>query len=112
MGQLLISTIEYACRNPVGALQDLAGRGVKSMREHIHDVTMLHTEQLGEDLAQFLGTMGCHRAQTAEIAKRPAVRPLNMPGGQPLNNGHGQPYDAARLGKNSAFSRIDVRFCS
>ena len=96
MGQLLISTVEYGCRNPVRALQDLAHRGVKStLNDHFQDVTMLHTERLGEDLAEFLGTVGINPTQTAEVTKRPPVRPLNAPGGQPLNNGHGQPYDAS-----------------
>lgn len=101
LGQLLLSTLDYACPDPVVALAEQAGEawceaeGVAALRRHVADVTFLHTENLQVELRNYLIRQGVPTDQATQACAREPVRPLNTPAGRVLKNGHGQPYDAA-----------------
>lgn len=101
LGQLLLSTLDYACVDPVVVLAEQAREhwratpSVAALRRHVGDVTFLHTENLQAELRGYLIRQGVPSGAATQACAREPVRPLNTPAGRVLKNGHGQPYDSA-----------------
>lgn len=94
VGQLLLSTLDYACVDPLPVLRaGLEEARVASIRSMIDGVVFLHTETLATDLEAFLVGRGIDAAAASQACRRPPVRPVNTPHGRVLGGGHGQPYD-------------------